>query len=99
ELYSFEVVQENVINLAWSIDGKRIYFYSQTDPANEQWDMWMYSMEDKQAQKTNLKMSYFRHLSVHPNGRHLAFSSSGVTIPSDEVWVMENFLPKTKDKK
>ena len=61
--------------------------------------MWMYSLEEKQAQKMNIQMSYFRHLSVHPDGRHLSFSSPGATLPADEVWVMENFLPKNNDKK
>jgi Tol biopolymer transport system component len=98
-IHSFEILGENIITPAWSVDGKKIFFYASSHPQNEEWDMWMYSLEGKNAKKLNIKMANFRHLSVHPDGRHITFSSPGVTTPTDEVWVMENFLPKTKDKK
>lgn len=96
ELHNFEVMGERSITPAWSINGKSIFFYSSTS-LNEM-DLWMYSLEERKVQKINIQMANFRHLSVHPDGRHITFSSFGATL-SDEVWVMENFLPKTKDKK
>ncbi len=99
ELHNFETSGVTVITPAWSVDGKRIFFYSSSHPLNEEWNLWMYSLEEKRAQELNLKMANFRHLSVHPDGHHLSFSSFGFTTPNDEVWVMENFLPKIKDKK
>ena len=35
-------------------------------------------------------------LSVHPDGRRIAFTA-GTPVRS-EVWVMENFLPALKDR-
>ena len=111
ELHNFEVSGRSIITPAWSSDGKNIYFYSISDPQNavvrkissepqnEEWDLWMYSFEEHKARKLDVKMAHFRYLGVHPDGRHITFSSPGATIPNDEVWVMENFLPKTKDKK
>jgi tricorn protease-like protein len=65
----------------------------------EKWDMWRLSIDDGQPQKLDMKMTRFRHLSIHPDGRHIAFSSFGRTIKHPEVWLMENFLPKTEIKK
>ena len=36
---------------------------------------------------------------VHPNGQDIVFNSEGFTPGYPEYWVMENFLPKTKNKK
>jgi len=41
-------------------------------------------------------MARFRHLSIHPDGQHIAFSSMGANPEQPQVWVMENFLPKEK---
>ena len=44
-------------------------------------------------EKLGLEMSGFIiNLSAHPDGRHIAFSSSEQSI--GEIWVMENFLPE-----
>jgi hypothetical protein len=44
-----------------------------------------------EAQKTGLVMERISHLSVHPDGRRIAFDS-GIR-GNHEIWVMENFLP------
>jgi len=98
ELYSFDVMGMFTISPAWSADGKYIFFSSRVNPADAEWDMWRFSLEDRQAQKINLNMvSSFRHPSVHPDGRHIVFSTQNET-PS-EIWVIENFLPKDKTHK
>ena len=32
--------------------------------------------------------------SVHPDGRHIAFSAATEIDSAQDIWVMENFLPK-----
>jgi Tol biopolymer transport system component len=109
ELYSFETVGNFVITPAWSPDGKYIYlplpagsadnFELKKSGSTDVWDMWRISLEGGEGQKLDMKMARFLHLSVHPDGRHIAFSSFGRALKYPEVWVMENFLPKRNTKK
>jgi Tol biopolymer transport system component len=109
ELYSYEVDGNFITKPTWSVDGKYIFLALPTDsPENiEQmksgtpykWDLWRISVEDGQRQKLDMNMARFRHMSVHPDGRHITFSSWGRAINYPEVWVMENFLPKEDTKK
>lgn len=104
ELYSLELQSGPLIKPTWSADGKFIYLPLPTDsPENiekmqsgtpDKWDMWRISVEDGKRQKLDMNMSRFHHMSVHPNGRHMAFSSYGRELKYPEIWVMENFLPK-----
>ena len=99
EIYSFEHAEIPVITPAWSADGRCILFYklqSSSTETNPMWDLYSISADGGEAQKIDLSMNYFRHLSFHPDGQHLAFSArpSGSGYP--EVWVMENFLPEVK---
>jgi Tol biopolymer transport system component len=109
ELYSFQPDGSYVITPAWSPDGRYILFPQPTDTTEnielmrsgtpDEWVMWRFSLEEGEAQKLDLKMATFRHMSVHPDGRHIAFSSSGRAMKFPEIWVMENFLPKEDTKK
>ena len=108
ELYSFDTEGNFVITPAWSPDGKYIFLPLPADSADDlelmrsgtpdKWDMWRFSIDDGQPQKLDMKMTRFRHLSIHPDGRHIAFSSYGRAMKHPEVWVMENFLPKEDNK-
>ena len=109
ELYSFETEGNFVITPAWSPDGKYIFLPLPTDSADNfelmrsgqpgDWDMWRFSLEGGEGQKLDMKMARFRHMSIHPGGRHIAFSSFGRAMKYPEVWVMENFLQKEDTKK
>jgi len=109
ELYSFETEGIIVITPAWSPDGKYIYLpLPDNSPENTElrrqgqpgdWDMWRFSLAGREGQKLDMKMARFRHMSIHPDGRHIAFSSFGRAMKYPEVWVMENFLPKRNTKK
>mgnify|MGYP001055318588 CR=1 FL=1 len=99
EIYSFEHEDSPIITPAWSADGRYILFYklrSLVTEINEMWDLYCISAEGGEAQKIDLSMTRFRHLSIHPDGQHLAFSSAGFTPRYAEVWAMENFLPEAK---
>lgn len=109
ELYSFETEGIFVITPAWSPDGKYIFLplpghstentelMRSGQPGD--WDMWRFSLEGGEGQKLDMKMARFRHMSIHPDGRHIAFSSFGRAMKYPEIWVMENFLPKGNTKK
>jgi Tol biopolymer transport system component len=95
--HSFDVMGRFFITPAWSADGKYIYFSSKANPADSEWDMWRFSVEDKKVIKISPQGVSFRYLSLHPDGRHMVFSTE-YEAPS-EIWVMENFLPKAKAQK
>jgi Tol biopolymer transport system component len=108
ELYSFQTEGTFVITPAWSRNGKFIYFPQPAESVDntekksagvpDNWDLWRISVEDGEAQKLDVKMATIRHTSVHPDGRFIAFSSSGRSVLYPEIWVMENFLPKEDSK-
>jgi Tol biopolymer transport system component len=58
----------------WSRDGRHI-FYSSLSPETD-WDLWVYSMEDKEARPLLVK-EYDQNLArLSPNGRWVAYSSN-----------------------
>ena len=93
EIYSFAQDGNHIITPAWSSDGRTIYFSKLQKFPGDIWDLYRVSVEGGEGQKIDLAMARFRHLSVHPDGRHIAFSSMGANPEQPEVWVMENFLP------
>jgi Tol biopolymer transport system component len=88
--------------LVWTPDGQRILFVRRQDvatpakPADQTFELWQVSATGGEPQRLGLPMERLRDLSLHPEGRRLAFSA-GQNKP--EVWVMENFLPKPQSRK
>lgn len=90
----------------WSADGKYILFsksrmkisdkISDMSGDKNQDDLWRVPIEGGESQKLGLGMKTFYNLSVHPDGRHIAFGSQGSTQRLPEIWVMENFLQESK---
>jgi len=100
EIYSFEQEGNQIMTPAWSADGRYIYFSKlQKSPPGAMMDLYRISVDGGEAQKLDLAMGRIRHLSVHPDGQRIAFSSLGANPEQSQVWVMENFLPVDKDKK
>ncbi|MFC2167049.1 tetratricopeptide repeat protein [Acidobacteriota bacterium] len=90
--------------LRWTADGKYILFVIRppsdgSSPISRQnkCTLWRIPAEGGEAEKLGLAIDFIGHLSVHPDGQHIAYYN--FSDPKDEVWKMENFLPKTKDKK
>ena len=49
-------------------------------------------VEGGEPQNLGLTIKLYTHLSVHLDGRRIAFTGPGPT-PGAEVWTMENFMP------
>jgi Tol biopolymer transport system component len=102
ELYSFQNVGNWPARPAWSPDSNYVLFCkptSETDPTEDKSDLWRIPIDGGDPQKLGLTMYRFYHLSVHPDGKHLAFGSLGPELVEPELWVMENFLPKSEGMK
>jgi Tol biopolymer transport system component len=93
DIYSFTEGRNRPITPAWSADGRYIYF-SRLQLPEGLWDLYRVSADGGAPQKIDLTMAQIRHLSVHPDGQRIAFSSQGTNPAESQVWVMENFLPK-----
>lgn len=92
ELCSFQGLQK-IRNVRWTADGKYLLFVERKDKNDV---LRRISPEGEESQivwDTNKDLAGF---SIHPSGNQIAFSTS---LLEDEVYVMENFLPKEKAKK
>ena len=96
ELYRFKkgVDLGDIPSTTWTSDGEYILF-SMRDPEvdEETFELCRIPAAGGEPEKLGLKMkSEFLKLNAHPDGRHIAFSSSDQII--SEIWIMENFLPQ-----
>ena len=84
-----------IMSLAWMPDGRHLLFTKGRYPKLE---MWRISAEGGEPQKLGLAMDSLGlfGLSVHPDGRRVAFHATIGDKFTAEVWVMENFLPELK---
>lgn len=94
ELYRFKKESYTRI-LRWTPDGKYILF-EKFQPAEKKYSLWRIPIEGGEPQKLGLESDSYIVASVHPDGRHIVFSSPGSTGENSGNWVMENFLPKGK---
>lgn len=102
EICSFEHEANHILSPAWSADGRFIYFpmlQKPQEPTGIMLDLYRVPVAGGEPQKIDVAMRRIRHLTVHPDGQRIAFSSSGTNPEKSEIWVMENFLPGGEDKK
>ncbi len=105
EITNFEQVGGwGLVRIAWSPDGKFVYFSKlSSEQSGEKpfdWELWKIPIEGGHAEKTGLKIRGIPSFSIHPDGKQIVWSSHSLGVElAPEVWVMKNFLPKTKDKK
>ncbi len=95
ELHRFELNARNIVPLDWSPDGLYIYFPKRT---TEGWELWRVPAQGGDAENLKLKMSQFINLNIHPDGQRITFASRVGEEMAAKIWVMENFLPKIKDR-
>lgn len=79
----------------WTPDGQFIIFWhrrnQRPDPAKQTWELMRIAAGGGEPLRLQLDEEDARsHISIHPDGKRIAFS---VNSTSQEVWVLENFLP------
>jgi Tol biopolymer transport system component len=79
--------------IAWAPDGRSMLFANPSSPRSSKTDLWQIPVHGGKPRKLELTAENMRDLSIHPNGRHIAFTAGQL---KSEVWVMENFLPVTE---
>lgn len=90
ELYRFVHRGNHYITHAWTADGKYILLSRWRSEQGSPWTLWRVPVAGGEPQEMGLEMECDT-LSVHPDGRQIAFSASS-SPTYNEVWVMENFL-------
>lgn len=103
ELYREKDNESSSLVLTWSKDGRYILF-SDVVPDQEQnvvptFQLLRIPTEGGEPQALDLKMVRMENLSIHPDGKTMSFFSFGPTMKMPTLWKMENFLPKSNDKK
>ncbi|MHC4437935.1 MAG: hypothetical protein ACYS3S_11285, partial [Planctomycetota bacterium] len=96
ELLRFEKEDPVAGSVTWTADGKHILFATKAREQND-WELCQIPAEGGPAQNLGPDGTWWgwmNCLSAHPDGRHIAFRSSGPQRGHGEVWVMENFLPE-----
>jgi len=95
DLYAFEKSGGYPLAPVWSRDGKYIIF-----PCNEQmnngeraWNLMRIPSEGGEPVSIELNVIRIDFPSLHPDGRHLIFSSVGYSFPENNIWEMKYFLP------
>jgi Tol biopolymer transport system component len=80
-------------SMAWASDGRSLLFVRSTTPGGSKTELWQMPLQGGEPRKLELVAENMHDLSVHPDGRHIAFTAGK---PKSEIWVMENFLPNEK---
>jgi Tol biopolymer transport system component len=83
---------ESITEMAWTADGRDLLFVK-ANPSNQEQspELWQIRVPSGEARKVGSLVKGLNGLSVHPDGRRIAFTAGEQR--GAEVWVMENFLP------
>ena len=77
--------------LAWTPDDRHILFTRQEHSIQS---IWRVPLDGGEPERVCVSMNPFiSGPQMHPDGRSIFFTAGGGT---DQVWALENFLPKTK---
>ena len=83
---------------SWTRDSKNVLLAKRYEENGiMKYDLWIAPIDGSSPIKTDLSMHMINFVSAHPDGKTLAFTAG--EFSKSEIWVMENFLPKQKDKK
>lgn len=96
ELTRFALSGSFIISLAWSPDGRFIYYHDLPTDRTGEWRLRCIPAAGGDPQDLGVVMRHFRQISVHPDGSRITFSSPPNTVEPSQVWVIENFLPASR---
>ena len=82
--------------IAWSPDGRFIYYSDLPAAGGKTWHLWRVPADGGTAQDLGSAANFHEHLSVHPDGSRITFSTETLNPEPAQLWVMENFLPARK---
>ncbi len=85
---------ETITTFTWMPDGENLLF-AKSKEKQQKCELWKVSINGGEPQNLGLEMERLSVLRIHPDGQRIAFCSSHL---SSEIWVMEDFLPKKKNK-
>jgi hypothetical protein len=99
-IHTFDQGDNRTIHHTWSANGKYIFMprLHESKGDTKKLVLCRIAVEDGRSQDLGLEMPVFQSLSMHPDGRHIAFSSRAANYTPPAVWVMENFLPEGMDR-
>ena len=82
--------------VAWTADGNYLLLsVRDSNEDSDSYELWRIAADGGEPEKLGLKIDNpFQGLSVHPDGRHITYSTTNRDV--SEVWMMENFLPGSK---
>jgi Tol biopolymer transport system component len=75
--------------IAWTPDGRHLV-YATANTQNAKTELWRVPVEGGQPQKVGISMESLAGLSMHPDGKRIAFSAGQL---KSEVWAFEHLLP------
>lgn len=81
---------ERIRAVAWTPDGDYVLF---TKREKKGTGLWRVSPEMREPQKLWQSEKQWAEFKIHPDGKQIAFNTTNI---ENEIWVMENFLPKKK---
>jgi len=95
ELYRIRVQSEPKRHggLSWARDGRNVLFVRGTGERGMP-ELWRIPIAGGEPQRTGLSAEGMRIVAAHPDGRRIAFDSGSRSGSPNELWVLENFLPK-----
>jgi Tol biopolymer transport system component len=96
EITRFALGGSFIIDLAWSPDGRFIYYSDNPTGKAGDWHLRLVPAEGGPVQDLGVVMGYYRQISAHPDGSRITFATAPPTPEPAQVWVLENFLPATK---
>ncbi len=99
DLIKVPVSEGMIASYAWTPTGQEILLSKRVSSGMQEQkcdELWIIPTEGGEPRKLGLSMDKILNLSIHPDGQRIAFISHK---GGAEIWVMENFLLKAKDKK
>jgi Tol biopolymer transport system component len=91
--------------LMWAPDSRSILVSSIKDQSARDREVWRVAIDGTEPEKLGLNVNFLgapfnsdQQFHAHPDGKRVAFAATEQAKP-DEVWALENFLPKESAKK